>query len=456
MNQIIKPNSLSARDIAYVVHPQTNLVKHRTVGPRMISAGHGVFVEDEDGKTYLDAASGLWCSSLGYASERLARVAYEQMSRLGAYHTYRHTANEPSVLLSEKLIEIAPVPMSKVLLQCSGSEANDTAIKLAWYYFASQGRPEKCKIIGRERAYHGNTIASNSVSGKRDMHVDFHLPLPMFRHTLFPHYYREHLEGESEEDFATRMADALEQLILDEGPETVAAFFAEPVMGAGGAVLPPKTYFEKVQAILAKYDVLFVADEVICGFGRTGNMWGSQTYDLKPDMVTCAKALSAGMIPISAVMVNDRVYQAMLSQSEKLGNFAHGYTYSGHPVSAAVALETLRIYEEMDVVAQTRRVGAHALRKLRELYEYPFVGDVNGVGLMAGIELVEDRDSRTPLDPERKIMARLEQNAKDRGLVMRLIGDRIALAPPFIITESEIDEMVSRLRSALEATFAEA
>ena len=455
MNQLFKPNSLSARDVAYVVHPQTNLVKHQSVGPRMITAGHGVFVEDEDGKTYLDAASGLWCSSLGFASERLARVAYEQMSRLGAYHTFRHNSNEPSVLLSEKLIEIAPVPMSKVLLQCSGSEANDTAIKLVWYYFAAQGRPEKCKIIGRERAYHGTTCASNSVSGKRDMHADFHLPLPMFRHTLFPHYYREHLEGETEEEFATRMADALEKLILEEGPDTVAAFFAEPVMGAGGAIVPPKTYFEKIQAVLAKYDVLFVVDEVICGFGRTGNMWGSQTYDLKPDILTCAKALSAGMIPISAVLISDRIYQAMLSQSEKLGNFAHGFTYSGHPVSAAVALETLRIYEEMDVVARIRRLGAHALRRLRELYEYPFVGDVNGVGLMAGIELVEDRESRKPLDPERKIMARLEQNGRERGLVMRLIGDRIALAPPFIITESEIDEMVSRLRGALEATFAE-
>ncbi len=456
MNQLFKPNSLSARDVAYVVHPQTNLVKHQSVGPRMITAGHGVFVEDEDGKTYLDAASGLWCSSLGFASERLARVAYEQMSRLGAYHTFRHNSNEPSVLLSEKLIEIAPVPMSKVLLQCSGSEANDTAIKLVWYYFAAQGRPEKCKIIGRERAYHGTTCASNSVSGKRDMHADFHLPLPMFRHTLFPHYYREHLEGETEEEFATRMADALEKLILEEGPDTVAAFFAEPVMGAGGAIVPPKTYFEKIQAVLAKYDVLFVVDEVICGFGRTGNMWGSQTYDLKPDILTCAKALSAGMIPISAVLISDRIYQAMLSQSEKLGNFAHGFTYSGHPVSAAVALETLRIYEEMDVVARIRRLGAHALRRLRELYEYPFVGEVNGVGLMAGIELVEDRESRKPLDPERKIMARLEQNGRERGLVMRLIGDRIALAPPFIITESEIDEMVSRLRGALEATFAEA
>ncbi len=357
MNQLFKPNSLSARDVAYVVHPQTNLVKHQSVGPRMITAGHGVFVEDEDGKTYLDAASGLWCSSLGFASERLARVAYEQMSRLGAYHTFRHNSNEPSVLLSEKLIEIAPVPMSKVLLQCSGSEANDTAIKLVWYYFAAQGRPEKCKIIGRERAYHGTTCASNSVSGKRDMHADFHLPLPMFRHTLFPHYYREHLEGETEEEFATRMADALEKLILEEGPDTVAAFFAEPVMGAGGAIVPPKTYFEKIQAVLAKYDVLFVVDEVICGFGRTGNMWGSQTYDLKPDILTCAKALSAGMIPISAVLISDRIYQAMLSQSEKLGNFAHGFTYSGHPVSAAVALETLRIYEEMDVVARIRRLG---------------------------------------------------------------------------------------------------
>lgn len=455
MNQYVKPNSLGARDVVYAVHPQTNLALHRTTGPVVMTHGEGVFVVDEDGRSYLDAGSGLWCSSLGYASERLAKVAYEQMRKLGSYHTFRHSANEPSILLSEKLIEIAPVPMSKVLLQCSGSEANDTAIKLAWYYHAALGKPEKRKIIGRERSYHGTTCASNSVSGKREMHVDFHLPLPMFLHTDFPHYYRQHVEGETQEAFATRMAESLEQMILREGPETVAAFFAEPVMGAGGAVVPPHTYFEKIQAVLQKYDVLLVADEVICGFGRTGEMWGTQTFDMKPDMLSCAKALSAGMIPISALMISERIYEAMISQSEKLGAFAHGYTYAGHPVSAAVALETLKIYEEMDVVAQTRRLGSHMLKGLKGLLDYPFVGDVNGVGLIAGIELVANRESRTPLDADKKIPQALDRNARKQGLILRIVGDRVAFAPPFVITESEIDEMVRRLRTALEQTFAE-
>jgi 4-aminobutyrate---pyruvate transaminase len=440
MNDHFKPNSLAGRDISYYAHPQTNLSAHYNTGPVVMKSADGVFVEDEDGHTYLDAASGLWCSSLGYANERLAKVAYDQMTRLGAYHTFRHNSNEPSILLSEKLIQIAPVPMSKVLLQCSGSEANDTAIKLAWYYFAAKGQPEKCKIIGRERSYHGTTIASNSVSGKRDMHVDF----------------RFHEEGETEEQYSTRMAESLERLILAEGPETVAAFFAEPVMGAGGAVIPPRTYFEKIQAVLKRYDVLLVADEVICGFGRTGNMWGTQTFDLKPDMVSCAKALSAGMIPISALMVSEKVFSAMLAQSEKLGNFAHGFTYSGHPVSSAVALETLRIYDEMNVAERTSRVGAHMLNKLKGLYDYDFVGHVDGVGLIAGIELVRDRESRTPLDMSSGIMARLDREARARGLILRLIGERVAFAPPFIITEDEIDEMVARLRQALEASFAEA
>lgn len=452
MNQLLKPNSLAARDIAYVVHPQTNLTVHR---PIVMDRGEGVFMVDEDGKSYLDAASGLWQSSLGYASERLAKVAYDQMCRLGTYHTFRHNTNEPSILLSEKLISIAPVPMSKVLLQCSGSEANDTAIKLAWYYHAAIGKPEKCKIIGRDRGYHGTTCASNSVSGKRDMHADFHLPLPMFRHTEFPHYYRNHVDGETEEEFASRMADALEKLILDEGPETVAAFFAEPVMGSGGAVLPPRTYFDKIQAVLRKYEVLLIADEVICGFGRTGRMWGSQTFGLKPDMVSCAKALSAGMIPVSALLINEKIYQAMVAQSEKLGAFAHGFTYAGHPVSAAVALEALQIYEEMDVAALTTRLGVRLKAGLQKLLDYPFVGHINSIGLIGGLELMTDREKRIPLDPARKVMQALDRNTRKNGLILRLIGDRAAFAPPYIIREEEIDEMFRRLRLSLEETFAE-
>lgn len=443
---VIAPNSISARDIAYVVHPQTNLKKHLEDGPTVFTKGHDIYVYDDEGHEFIDGAAGLWCASLGFSNERLAKVAYEQMRTLGFYHTYRSTANDPSIALSEKLIEIAPVPMSKVLLQCSGSEANDTAIKLIWYYHAAIGKPEKNKIIGRKSAYHGTTCASNSVSGKPDMHADFGLPLPRFVHTEFPHYYRNAEAGESEEDFATRLANELEALIIREGPDTIAGFFAEPVMGAGGAILPPRTYFEKVQALLRKYEILFVADEIVCGFGRTGSMWGSQTYRLKPDMISCAKALSAAMVPISALLINEKIFSAMLSQSEKLGAFAHGFTYAGHPVCAAVALETLRIYDELNIIDHVRSVERQFLNGLASCLKYDIVGDARGVGLIGGVEFVESKKTRGPF----KSMKVLEQAARKNGLILRFIGNRVALSPPLIITSEQIEQIFKRLRAAIE------
>ncbi|HYY37375.1 MAG TPA: aminotransferase class III-fold pyridoxal phosphate-dependent enzyme, partial [Xanthobacteraceae bacterium] len=318
------PNSIEARDVATLVHMQTNLRKHQSQGPHVIMRGQGCRVFDDSGRDYIDAVAGLWCASLGFGSERLARVAAEQMRTLGYYHLYRHRSNEPAVALAETLLKIAPVPMARVVFQCSGSEANDTAIKLAWYYWNAVGQPQRTKIIARRMAYHGSTCAAVSLSGKPDMHAEFGLPFAPFKHTEFPHYYRRHEPGEPEEQFSARMAQALETLIQAEGPDTIAAFFAEPVMGAGGAIVPPQGYFEEVQAVLRKHDILFVADEVICGFARTGEMWGSQTYALRPDMMTSAKALSAAMQPISAVLISERVHEAMLAQSDKLGNFAHG------------------------------------------------------------------------------------------------------------------------------------
>jgi 4-aminobutyrate--pyruvate transaminase len=451
----VAPNSVQARDIASLVHPQTNLAQHMEQGPMVIVRGEGCTIYDDSGTAWLDTAAGLWCASLGYASERLARVAYEQMRKLGYYHLYRGTTHENGVDLAEKLLSIAPVPMSKVLFQCSGSEANDTAIKLVWYYHAAIGKPEKRKIIGRTMGYHGSTSASISASGKPDMHADFGLPFPGFLHTEYPHYYRNHVDGESEERFATRMADALEALILREGPDTCAAFIAEPVMGAGGGLTPPRTYWAKMQAVLGKYDMLFIADEVICGFGRTGNMWGCQTYDLQPDMITCAKALSAGMQPISALMVNQRIFEAMLDESRKLGNFAHGFTYAGHPVTTAVALETLRIYDEMDMLGHVRQVGPHLQQALGRLAEHPLVGEVRGVGLMNGIELVADKATRAPFDAARRVGATVERHARANGLITRFVGDRIVFAPPLIITEAEIDEAAARIARALDAARAE-
>ena len=449
------PNSVQARDIASIVHPQTNLVKHLEQGPVVMERGQGCYVYDDHGTCFLDAAAGLWCASLGYASERLARVAYEQMRKLGYYHLYRGTTNETGVDLAEKLLQIAPVPMSKVLFQCSGSEANDTAIKLAWYYHSAIGKPEKRKIIGRRMAYHGSTSASISASGKADMHADFGLPFPGFVHTDYPHYYRFHRDGETEEQFSTRMVEALEALILREGPETCGAFIAEPVMGAGGGLTPPRSYWAKVQAVLRKYDILFIADEVICGFGRTGNMWGSQTYELKPDMISCAKALSAGMQPISALLINQRVFQAMLDESRKLGNFAHGFTYAGHPVTTAVAMETLRIYDEMDMIGHVQRVGPYMQAVLAKFADHPLVGEVRGVGLLTGMEMVADKATRAAFDPARNVGATVDKHARVHGLITRFIGDRIAVSPPLVVTESEIDDIAARLGRALDDACAE-
>ena len=451
----IMPNSAAARDIAYYIHPQTNLRRHAEVGPVIVSKGDGVYVVDENGNRYMETVAGLWCAALGFsANERIAKVAYEQMLKLGYYHTYRHTSNESSIDLAEKLIQLAPVPMSKVLFQCSGSEANDTAVKLAWYYQAAMGRPEKNKIIGRERGYHGSTTAAVSVSGKPDMHADFALPLPMMRHTEYPHFYRGHHDGETEEEFATRMAQALEDLILAEGPDTVAAFFAEPVMAAGGAIVPPKTYFAKMQAVLKKYDVLFIADEVVCGFGRTGNWWGSQTFDLQPDMISCAKALSAAYQPISALMVNDKIHQAMLAQSDKLGAFSHGYTHAGHPVTTAVALEVIKIYEEMDIVERAQRIGGRMNAGLQAFADHPLVGDVRGVGILAGMELMRDKATRTPFEGGRA-GAMMDKYGRENGLILRIIGDRVAFAPPLIITEAEVDDMLEKLGRTLDQAHGE-
>ena len=443
-------NSIEARDIASLVHMQTNLRRHQKEGPLVIARGEGCRVFDDSGRDYIESVAGLWCASLGFNSERLAKIAYEQMRRLGYYHLYRHRSNEPAIELAETLLRIAPVPMARVVFQCSGSEANDTAIKLAWYYWNAAGSPQRTKIIARRMAYHGNTCAAVSLSGKPDMHAGFGLPFAPFKHTEFPHYYRAHEPGESETEFSTRMAEALERLIQAEGPDTIAAFFAEPVMGAGGAIVPPQGYFEKIQMVLRKYDILFVADEVICGFARTGEMWGSQTYGLVPDMLTSAKALSAAMQPISAVLVNQRIHEAMLVQSDKRGNFAHGYTYAGHPVAAAVALEVQKVYAELDIVARARRLGPILQSSLGRLKSHPLVGDVRGVGLILGMELMRDRERRIAFPASLNVGARVDEAARRHGLILRVVGDRLVFAPPLVIEAPEVEEIGERLECALD------
>src|SRR5579862_4830386 len=444
--QVATPSA--RRDIATSIHPYTNLKLHQTDGPLVMAEGDGVFVRDEDGKMYLEGLAGLWCVSLGFSERRLAEAAYRQMLRLPAYHIFAHKAHDVGIELAEKLLSIAPAAMSKVFFVNSGSEANDTVVKLVWYYNNAIGRPNKKKIISRAKAYHGVTVASASLTGLPNNHRDFDLPIANILHVECPHFYRFGQAGETEEAFAGRMAAALEQRILNEGPDTVAAFIAEPVMGAGGVILPPATYFEKVQAVLKKYDVLFIADEVICGFGRTGEMWGSDTYGLKPDMITCAKALSAGYMPIGAVLVSEPIYRALVQQSEKIGVFSHGFTYSGHPVTSAVALETLRIYEQDDILSHVRRVAPRMQAGLRSFADHPLVGEVRGIGLIGAVELVADKSSKTPFPAAEAVGAFLTTRCHHHGVILRPLGDSIAFCPPLIISESEIDLMLERFALA--------
>ncbi len=448
----VRPNSAAARDIAHVLHPYTDSVTHQETGPLIISRGQGVRVWDESGKEYIESVAGLWCASLGFDNERLAKAAYDQMRTLPFYHSFTAKSHTPLIDLSEMLIARAPVPMSKVIFANSGSEANDTAIKMAWYFNNALDRPRKKKVIGRIKGYHGITLAAASLTGLPNNHRSFDLPLPGFVHTMTPHFYHGALPGETEDAFATRCADELERLILAEDPDTVAVMFAEPVMGAGGVILPPAGYFPKIQAVLRKYDVLLVADEVICGFGRTGNYWGTQTFDMEPDMITCAKALSASYLPISATMVNERVFQAVASESHKIGTFGHGYTYSGHPVPAAVAIEALKIYDEIDIVAQVRMVGAHMQAELRRRFEgHELVGEVRGIGMIGAFELVADRDARRNFEPAQKMAARLVKLGEAHGIISRgLPSDTVAFSPPLIMTESEVDEMLDRMARALD------
>jgi 4-aminobutyrate--pyruvate transaminase len=445
-------NSAAARDIANVLHPYTDLEAHQQVGPVVISRGKGVRVWDETGKEYIESVAGLWCAALGFDNERLVQAAANQMRKLPFYHAFTAKSHEPMIDLAEMLIARAPVPMSKVFFANSGSEANDSAIKMVWYLNNALGRPKKKKIIGRLKGYHGITIGSASLTGLAANHRSFDVPLPGFIHTMTPHFYHGALPGESEDDFATRCAGELEKMILAEGPDTVAAMWAEPIMGAGGVILPPRGYFPKIQAVLRKYDVLLVADEVICGFWRTGAYWGSQTLDIVPDIVVCAKALSSSYLPISAVMVNDTVFQALAQESHVIGTFGHGFTYSGHPVPAAVAIETLKIYDELEIGAHVGSVGPHMQSELRRRFaDHPLVGEVRGTGLIAAVEFVTDKAKRVNFDPKLKVGARLTKLCEENGVIGRAVmNDSLCFSPPLVISTEEIDEMLNRVSKSID------
>lgn len=442
-------NSTAERDISSLIHPYTNLSRHAEVGPVTVVRGDGVFVEDDTGQRYLEGMSGLWSTSLGFSETRLADAAAQQFAKLPYYHLFNHRSNEPSIELAERLLEIAPKSLSKVLFANSGSEANDQAVKLVWYYNNQKGRPEKKKIISRWRGYHGVTIASGSLTGLPMNHAEFDLPIQNILHTDCPSFYHNAQPGEDEDAFVSRLVGNLEQMILSEGPETVAAFIAEPVNGSGGVIVPPAGYFERVQEILRKYDILFIVDEVICGFGRTGNMFGCETYDLRPDIMTVAKALSSSYLPISATLVSEEIHQAMIAQSAKLGVFSHGVTYAGHPVCAAVAVETLKIYDERDIVSHVKKVSPHFLARLHALADHPMIGETRGVGLIGAIELTSNKVTKAPFDPNLGIGAKVQSQAMKNGVIVRALRDAVAFCPPLIITEEQIDMLFDAVEDAL-------
>ena len=449
------PNSQEARDIAFHMHSYTNAIAHAELGPMIIERGEGIHVFDNNGKKYIEAMSGLWSAALGFSEERLIKAAADQMRELPFYHNFTHKSHSKAIDLAEKLIAIAPVPMSKVFYTNSGSEANDTIMKMIWYRSNSMGLPDKKKIISRIRGYHGVTMGSASLTGLPYNHKSFDLPIDQVHHTTCPHYWREGHEGETEEQFASRCAQDLEDMIISEGPKTVAAFFAEPIMGAGGVVVPPKTYWEKIQVVLNKYDVLLIADEVICGFGRTGEMFGSQTYGIKPDVVVMSKQITSSYAPFSAFMINEKFYEPIAEESGRIGVLGHGFTGAGHPVGAAIALENIAIIEERDLVAKAAENGKYMQKKLREFEDHPIVGEVIGIGLIAAVELVANKETKAGLEKPGVLGIHINKALQRNGIISRSTVDAAAFCPPLITTRNQIDEIIAALGKSLDEVQAE-
>jgi 4-aminobutyrate--pyruvate transaminase len=433
--------TLRDADLAHAFHPQTNLAAHANASPFVIARGDGIWLEDDKGARYLDAMAGLWCAGLGYSETRLAEAARRQLDALPYGHSFAGRAHEPGIRLAEELAAILPDGLSRIFFASSGSEANDTAVKLAWYHWVARGEETRTTILARRRAYHGVTIASASLTGLPMMHGGFHLPRPFVHHLTAPHHVQQALEGETEAQFTARLAAELEQTIEQLGAETIAAFIAEPVIGAGGVILPSEGYFAAIQPILRHHGILLIVDEVITGFGRLGCLWGSQHYGIRPDILTCAKMLTSGYQPLSAVCVSDEVYDPIKAESGRRGGFGHGFTYSGHPVACAVAREVLAIYAERDILGHVATVAPQFQRRLAQLGQNPRVRQARGLGLIGGLEMREGPDA-----------ARLEAAARAQGLLVRAVGgDTVALCPPLIVQESEIGLLFDRLACALAA-----
>ncbi|MDF0522940.1 aminotransferase [Bradyrhizobium yuanmingense] len=445
MNDI---KTIAEKDRGNVLHPFTQLKEYAAgkIGdPTIVTGGKGIRIEDAKGHSYIDGFAGLYCVNIGYGRTEVAEAIARQAYKLAYYHTYAAHTTDELAILSDRLVRMAPGKPSKVFYGLSGSDANETQAKLVWYYNNLRGHSKKKKIISRERGYHGCSVVSGSMTGMSFYHDHMDLPFPGILHTGAPHHYWGAELGETEEAFSRRRAAELEEMIVREGPETIGAFIAEPVLGTGGITPPPDGYWREIQAVLRRYDVLLIADEVICGFGRTGAEFGSTLYGMEPDLVTVAKGLTSGYMPLSAAIVGERVYSVMEEAADRVGAFSHGYTYSGHPIAAAAANAVLDIVEKEQLSERARTVGAHFLKRLKERFaQLEIVGEVRGVGLLGAVEFVADRHTKRRFDPQLKVGARISKAARDRGLIARAMphGDILGFAPPLIVSEYEVDEIV--------------
>jgi 4-aminobutyrate--pyruvate transaminase len=442
------------RDIEALLHPYTNAVTHRQVGAHLIERGEGIYVYDDNGRRFIEGLAGLWCCGLGFGDTELIDAAKEQLGKLPYYHLFAGRTHEPAIELAEKIKELYPIPMARVFYGCSGSEANETQIKLIWYMMNGLGKPEKKKIISRKRGYHGVTLVSGSLTGLPMAHESFNLPFDFVKHTTCPHYWREGRDGETQAEFVARCARELEELILAEGPETIAAYIAEPVMGAGGVIVPAEGYFQAINPVLKKYDILFVDDEVICGFGRTGNWFGAETFGMEATSVSMAKQITGGYVPLSAVALNAEMADAIEAETNRHAVFGHGHTYGGHPLGCAVAVKTLEIYQKRDIVGHVRKVAPLFQARLRAFAEHPLVGEARSAGLMGALELSPDPASAAMFKQPGKVGGKLAAELLKRGIIMRAMGDSLGICPPMVITEAEIDELFAPMAECLDATYA--
>jgi 4-aminobutyrate---pyruvate transaminase len=447
-----RSNSLAAADVAITLHPFTNARLHEQKGPLVMERGDGIHVYDTNGKQYIESFAGLWSVALGFSEKRLVEAATRQLQQMPFYHTFNHMSHEPSIRLAEKLVEMTPPHITRVAFTNSGSEANDAVIKMIWYMNNAMGRPQKKQFLARTKGYHGVTMASASLTGLPNNHRDFDLPNIPVKHLTTPSLRVSGEDGESEEAFTARLIKEAEDYILAEGPDTIAAFIGEPVMAAAGVLPPPKGYWRRIEALCRKYDIVLIADEVVNGFGRLGSMFGSTHFGFKPDIMVVSKQLTSSYMPLAAILFTDKIYNAIADNTAKIGTFGHGYTTTGHPVATAVALENLKIIEERDLVGNAARVGSVFQSKLRELSSHPIVGDVRGIGLMAAVEMVPDKSSRRGFAQVGKAGAKAFATALEIGLIIRVIGDTIALCPPLIVTEAQSTEIVTRLKTVLDAT----